>query len=111
MNYWPRYIGDWKKKTSALSLLEKGVYTELLDYCYATESPIPLQIELVFRIVGARSSMEHRAVEQVLKMFFTKTGEGWENERVNEELSKWKTKSKKNAANAHKRWHKEPDQT
>lgn len=104
MKFWPRYIGDWKKKTAHLSLLEKGCYSELLDHCYANEEPLPGQIDRIFAICGARTPIEQRAVEVVLKMFFVKNGEGFYNERAKEEIGKWKEKAAKASQSARKRW-------
>lgn len=106
MKFWPRYVGDFKKKTAALSLLEKGVYTELLDYYYANEQPLPLEPARIMAIVGARTAAEHTAVGNVLNMFFVKNGAGWENERAREEIAKWHAKSSKASASAKKRWGK-----
>lgn len=107
MKFYPRYVGDWKKKTAALSLLEKGVYSEMLDYCYATEEPLPVEPARIMAIVGARTAAEHTAVGTVLEMFFTKNGRGWENERAQEEISAWHEKSAKARASVGVRWNKE----
>lgn len=109
MIYWPRYVDNWRGGTATLSLLEKGVYGELLDYCYAKECPLPAQIELIYRIAGARTPVEHRAVEVVLKMFFTKTPDGYINERVERELAKWRKKSAGKQRGGFARWGKGPD--
>lgn len=109
MKFYPRYVGDWKKKTAALTLLEKGVYSELLDYCYATEEPLPADNARIMAIVGAKSAAEYKAVGTVLEMFFKKNGKGWENERAQEEISAWHEKSGKASASAAARWAKERD--
>jgi len=106
MKYWPRYIGDWKKKTSHLSLLEKGVYTELLDFCYATECGLPLEFDRILAVCGARSALEIRAVEKVLGAHFVKNGQEFFNPRAKEEIEKWKRKSTKAAESAKAKWSK-----
>ena len=107
MKFWPRYTGEWKKKTADLSVIEKGAYSELLDYCYANECPIPLEPRRIYQIVGAITPVEQKAVDVVLVRFFKKNGSGYVNERVMEELAKWQDKSQKASANANKRWGKE----
>jgi len=107
VKFYPRYVGDWKKKTAALTLLEKGVYSELLDYCYATEEPLPAEPARIMAIVGARTAAEHSAVGTVLNMFFTKNGKGWENQRAKEEIAAWHLKSDKARISAEVRWKKE----
>lgn len=111
MKFYPKYLGDWKKKTAALSLLEKGAYNELLDYCYSTEEPLPCQIDRVWQICAARTTMEQRAVETVLKMFFRKTDSGYVNDRVIEELRKWNDKSEKSRRAAKIKWGQIPNET
>lgn len=106
MKFWPRYAGDWKKKTADLNLTEKGAYTELLDFCYSTEQHLPAEIDRIWAIAGARTPLEQRAVEVVLKRYFVKNGEGFVNERAAEELAKWQTKSDKARQSAKKRWAK-----
>lgn len=104
MKYWPRYVGDFKKKTAALTLLEKGVYTELLDFMYANEEPLPSDMARVWSIVGAHTETEKRAVDVVLNKFFKKNGVGWENERAMEEIAKWHGKSNKAREAIRTRW-------
>ena len=106
MKFWPRYVGDFKKKTASLTLLEKAVYTELLDYYYANEEPIPLEPARIMAIVVARTVAEHNAVGVVLQKFFVKNGSGWENERAKEEIAKWHDKSEKARRAINKRWGK-----
>ena len=106
MKFWPRYVGDFKKKTASLTLLEKAVYTELLDYYYANEEPIPLEPARIMAIVGARTAAEHSAVGTVLGKFFVKNGSGWENLRAKEEIAKWRDKSQKATRSVNKRWGK-----
>jgi uncharacterized protein YdaU (DUF1376 family) len=104
VKYWPRYVGDFKKKTSALSLLEKGAYTEMLDFCYANEQPLPSELNRIWAIAGAITETEKKAVEKVLTMFFVKNGTGWTNRRTIEELDKWHSKSKKATDSANEKW-------
>ncbi len=86
MNYWPRWIGSIQKKTSHLSLAEMGAYDRLLDHCYATEAPLPADVDRCCRIAGAASKAERAAVASVLAEFFTLTEAGYSNERVTSEL-------------------------
>ena len=107
MKFYPRFVGDFLKKTAALTLAEKGAYNALLDHCYATEEPLPAMIERVWAIAGARTEMEKKAVENVLKLYFHKNGTGWVNPRAVEEIGKWRAKSHKAKESANKRWQKQ----
>ena len=44
MNFYKRFIGDYRKKTARLTPLEHGVYNLLLDEFYATEERLPLDL-------------------------------------------------------------------
>ena len=105
MKWWPRWQGDFGAKTRHLSLLEQGVYTALLDHYYTMEQPLPPDVESLFRIAGARSEEEERAVRRVASEFFPVNGGGARhNKRADEEIRKWQSKSKSSSAAAKKRW-------
>lgn len=91
MNYWQRWIGAWKKKTAALTLAERGAYTEMLDAYYANEGPLPAHDESLFRIVGAMTKAEQDAVCKVRynKEFFTEIDGKLHNERADSEIARW----------------------
>jgi uncharacterized protein YdaU (DUF1376 family) len=68
MNYYKRHLGDYAKDTRWLSTYQHGVYALLLDWYYANEKPIPMDI--AYRIVNARSGPERKATQEVLLAFF-----------------------------------------
>lgn len=107
MNSWPRWIGDWKKKTTHLTLAEKGAYGELLDHAYITESPLPLDNDALYRVCGAVGTKECAAVDKVLKEFFIKDDAGYSHLRVNEEISKRQSYVATQKELADRRWAKE----
>ena len=88
MNYYRRYMGDYLRDTSRLSMLEHGAYNLLLDYYYAEERPIPLDLDQVYRLVRAIMPDERRAVQKILTTYFRKSANGWHNERADEEIQK-----------------------
>lgn len=104
--WWKRHIGDWRAKTAHLSSLEKGIYGELLDHAYATQTPLPRDIESNCRIAGATSAMETRAVEQVLKKCWELTPDGYVNKRVEEEIAKYEQKAHNKSVSAAEAWAK-----
>ena len=73
MHYYQHNIADYRKDTSHLSLLEHGVYHQLLDQYYLSEAPIPLDLTKLFRLMSARGENEKSAIENVLNDFFIKT--------------------------------------
>ncbi len=70
MIFWKRFIGDYRSKTGGLTLLEKGAYDVMLDEYYATEGPLTSDTARLFRICGALSDEEQRAVIRVRDQFF-----------------------------------------
>lgn len=99
MHYYKHHIGDYRRCTGHLSLLEHGVYRQLLDWYYLDESPIPLETHLVYRRLAARTESEMRAVDAVLADFFTKTDSGWINSRCNSVIGKYQGDAEKNREN------------
>jgi uncharacterized protein YdaU (DUF1376 family) len=102
-HWYPRYSGDYARKTAHLSLVEHGAYTLLMDYYY-TSGPIPISDtpnqgsfdvsfdvssdDRLFRICRALDDRERRAVISVLKQFFVIENGCWINKRAEEELEK-----------------------
>ena len=107
MNYWERWIGDWKRKTAHLSCEERGVYADLLDHAYATEAPLPGSVDALCRIVGAQTPTERKAVQRVADEFFTTTDSGLVNKRVQEEIEKRHAFIAQQRENISKRWRHE----
>lgn len=88
MNFWPRYVGDIQRKTGHLSCAEMGVYDRFLDHIYATEQPLPGDLEACCRIARAMDKSERKAVESVLRQFFSLEGGQYTNCRAAEEIAK-----------------------
>ena len=71
MHYYQHHIGDYRRDTAHLSLLEHGVYRQLLDWAYLDNDPIPKETETVYRRLSARTDEEKKAVDIVLAEFFS----------------------------------------
>lgn len=102
MNYYERHIGDYLKDTAHLSLLEHGIYTRLMDVYYTREGPLP--DDQVARLIGARTKEERDALQDVLGEFFTRTEQGWAQDRCDREIERYQDKQRKAAASANARW-------
>ena len=96
MHYYKHHIGDYRRCTAHLSLLEHGVYRQLLDWYYLDESPIPNETQSVYRRLAARTEVEQRAVDAVLADFFTQTPDGWINNRCNKQIGNYQDNAEKN---------------
>lgn len=108
MNYYSHHIGDFNSATRHLTLLERGVYRDLLDLYYDTERPLSTDLEVLARRICARSEQERVALRIVLDEFFQLGEDGYRNKRCDEELEAFAEKSAKcrraGAAGASKRW-------
>ena len=109
MHYYPKNIGDYRRDTMNLSLLEHGVYTTLIDHYTLNEEPISLDHLDVCWTIGARTDNEKTAVCLILSKFFIKTDEGYRHKRCDEEIAKYHAKSEKAKESISKRWNKDTD--
>lgn len=92
MNYYQHHIGDYRRDTTHLSLLEHGVYRQLLDMYYISETAIPEETESVMRRLCARTDEERNAVITVLNEFFS-LANGYSHARCEREISSYKAKA------------------
>lgn len=99
MNFYKRYIGDFQRDTGHLSLSEFGAYDRLLDHYYATEIPLPNDIDACCRIARAMSKDERKAVAFILSQYFKKTDDGYIQKRVEKELLEAQQKIESNRTN------------
>jgi uncharacterized protein YdaU (DUF1376 family) len=72
-----------------LTLLEHGIYRQLIDMYYLTESPIPSDLEITFRKICARTQEEKEVTKVILKEFFEITDFGWVHSRCDLEIGKY----------------------
>ena len=59
----------------------------MLRKYYSDEKPLPVDIKYVQRLVGARTTLEKKAVTDMLKEFFYLENDGWHNNRCDVELA------------------------
>ena len=89
MRFWKRWIADIQAKTSALTLIERGAYTELLDHYYMESGPISGDHTMLYRICRAFDKPERDAIDRVLAAYFKKTEAGkYLNRRAQEEIER-----------------------
>lgn len=90
MNYYKRSIGAYRKHTARLNLCEVGAYDRLLDEHYATERPLPLDQDELYRVAGAHTADEQKAVQRILREFWVKDETGYTNARAGAEILHYK---------------------
>lgn len=99
--WYARYIGDYRRDTAHLSMIEHGAYALLMDHYY-TAGPIPAHEDMeqpkfanaganaphLYRICSAIDSAEQRAVDSVLRQFFVVQDGFYHNKRADKEIEK-----------------------
>ena len=93
MYYYPHHIGDYRRDTGHLTLLEHGIYRQLLDLYYITEKP--LDKEVAKRLIGVRNTDELQTYYGVLTEFFQEIDGKYVHKRCDYEISRFKDKSDK----------------
>lgn len=106
MNYYKHNIGDYRRDTHALSLLEHGIYRTMLDQYYLDEKPLNIDREKLMRSLGIRTDNERMALNSILDDFFIETNDGYEHKRCERDLRDIYEKSEKARASAKCRWNK-----
>lgn len=89
MHYYPKNIGDYRRDTMHLSLLEHGVYMTLIDHYILNEEPFSDNIADILWLVGARTEEEKNAVSLILTKFFKKSDVGYYHKRCDEEIQRY----------------------
>lgn len=99
MNYYQHHIGDFMRDTAHLSPLEECFYRRAIDWYYANEKPLPLELNQVNRFLRANTKTDKVAVVTVLSDFFKKTASGFVHTRCEMELEKFRSKAEANREN------------
>ena len=102
MHYYQFNIGDYHSHTYHLEPLEDIAYSRMMDFCYLNEIPLPPSVEEIARLIRMRSHTDCIAV--VLSEFFQEVDEGYIQQRINNEVSKYREKSEKAKKSANARW-------
>jgi len=102
MHYYKFNIGDYRRRTSQLNLLEHGIYRHLVDEYYLDEKPLPCDINSIYWKIGARTEEEKNATQNILKNFFVLTKKGHTHKHCDDLIAEYKGKSLKNKENGAK---------
>lgn len=102
MNFYKRYMGDYLRDTLGLSMGEDGAYNRLIDFYYATEQPLPIAKDELYRITRASGKKDQECVDKVISRFFLSTPQGYRHKRIDVEIAKSKDKAVANRENGKK---------
>jgi uncharacterized phage protein (TIGR02220 family) len=102
MHYYQHNIADYRKDTAHLTLLEHGIYRQLMDTYYLDEKPIETQS--VIRRLSIKTEEEAKALNNVLNDFFTlsECGNFHSKKRCDEEIIKYQAKAESARVNGQK---------
>lgn len=102
MHYYQKNIADYRKDTAHLTLLEHGLYNQVIDSYYLDEKPIKTQS--VIRRLSIKTEDELLALDNILNDFFVPSdcGEFWIHKRIDSEILKYKAKAEIAKANGSK---------
>lgn len=102
MHYYQFNIGDYRRDTQHLTILEHGIYRLLLDQYYLTEKPIDAN---ALRLLCIRNADEVAIAFKILDEFFNECEHGkFEHKRARTEIEKFHEKSEKASKSAKLRW-------
>ena len=104
MNYYSHHIGDYRRDTSHLSLLEHGIYRQLLDQYYLNEQHIGQDDAKLMRLLCVRTADDVQAYKNVLSDFFVLTELGYIHKRCDVEIEVFHAKSRSASESAKARW-------
>ncbi len=102
MFYFSYHIGDFVSATCHLDLREEAIYRRLLDLYYQTETPLEDDVKALSRSIRAKG--EEEVVKAILEEFFKLSDGVWRQTRVDEEIEKFREKSRKASESASHRW-------
>jgi len=104
MHYYQHNIADYRKDTAHLSLLEHGIYRQLLDTYYLDEEPLTNDLAKLMRSHSVRNADEQQSLQNVLTDFFELTENGYIHKRCNATIAEFHGKSEKARQSAMVRW-------
>ena len=104
LHYYQFNIGDYRRDTAHLSLLEHGIYRQLIDTYYLSEKPLCTDIATLMRTHCIRTADEEQSLKNVLHDFFELLEDGWHHRGCERVIDQYRAKSDKAKASAMARW-------
>jgi uncharacterized protein YdaU (DUF1376 family) len=107
LHYYTFNIGDYRRDTSHLNLLEHGIYRQLLDSYYLSEQPLCGDDATLMRTHCIRTEEEKAAFKNVLNDFFCLAKDGYRHKGCEKNIAEYREKSSKASKSAKARWDKD----
>ena len=102
--YYQFNIGDYRRDTSHLTLLEHGIYRQLIDTYYMNEGPLDYDEDFLMRTHSVRNADEMQAFTNVIKDFFDLEDGRLIHRGCDKVIAMYHEKSKKASTSAMARW-------
>ena len=80
MHYYKFNIGDFDKSTRHLSIIERGLFRDILDLYVKDEKPITDNLKKLERLLCIKTKAEKEALQNILDDFFVLTDDGYYSE-------------------------------
>ena len=109
MHYYQHNIGDYRRDTAHLTLLEHGVYRQLMDQYYLNEKPLPLDLDKLYRLMSVHTEEEKNAIKNVLEDFFMEVKDGYTHKRCQVAIAEYHSQIEKKVKASNARWNKGED--
>ena len=77
MHYYKFNIGDFDKSTRHLSIIERGLFRDILDLYIKDEKPVTDNLKKLERLLCVKSKAEKEALQNILDDFFILTDDGY----------------------------------
>ena len=108
MHYYQFNIGNYRRDTIYLSLLEHAVYRQLIDTYYLEEQPLCDDHARLMRTHCIRTKEEQLAMQNILADFFIHDKDAglYRHPDIDQHLEKYQEKSEKARKSANSRWKK-----
>jgi uncharacterized protein YdaU (DUF1376 family) len=109
LHYYTFNIGDYRRDTSHLTLLEHGIYRQLIDSYYLGEQPLCADDAILMRTHSIRTQEEEKAFRNVMNDFFERRDDGYHHRGCEKNIEQYRSKSKKASDSAKARWEKDAE--
>lgn len=107
MHFYSFNVGNYRRETNHLSLLEHGIYRSLIDTYYLYEKPLCGDINTLMRLHCVRTDEEIAAFKNVISDFFELIDGVYHHSDCDDLIAEYRAKSEKARQSAKRRWQKD----
>ena len=93
LNYYQFHIGDFRSGTVNMTRQARWIYRDMIDVYYDTESPLPLDFDVLCDLIGVELDDERAIVSRLLRFKFEKTDGGYRHEICDQVIEEYRVKA------------------